>query len=169
MKIRAKLGDIFMIPVQDSKYAIGQVLNIRHGGELYIAVWRDLVGEGEFKRESLLHSSPWLGVLTLDALIWHGRWPIIDNYTDNIGEIPRPYFKLNDSGVYNIVDIDLEPIREVKSGEMDQLINKTTVAPIVVQDAVQAWFGIGDWNRNDDKLLFEYVIKSSAIALGGAR
>jgi hypothetical protein len=158
-----------MIPVQDSKYAIGQVLNIRHGGELYIAVWRDLVGEGEFKRESLLHSSPWLGALTLDALIWHGRWPKIDNYTDNMGEIPRPYFKLNDSGVYNIVDIDLEPIREVKSGEMDQLINKTTVAPIVVQDAVQAWFGIGDWNRNDDKLLFEYVIKSSAIALGGAR
>jgi hypothetical protein len=136
------------------------------GGSYTLLFGGEVIHKEEFSIDLLESSKPWLAPITLDSLIWHGRWPIIDNYVDNINEIPKPYFKLLDHGAYKVVDMNLEPVRNAHDTDLEQLMNRTTRAPIGIQKIVQAKFGYGEWDPDDDRFLFDYVLKSSALALG---
>lgn len=167
MKVQRKLGDIFLIPATEDMFLVGQIMGVHFGAELYVGVWDTLVPQSYRDIEIIVKGLPWIGALTLDALIWHGRWPIIGNRTDNIETVPQPYFKLREKGTYVIVGAELEAIRGATADEVLKLRNKTVVAPIHIQKAVEARCGQAEWTSDYDELLIEYAINSSAIAHGG--
>ncbi|MCQ2001000.1 Imm26 family immunity protein [Arthrobacter zhaoxinii] len=74
-----KGGDIFTIPLDDDRVALGQVISSLHAA-YYIVVFDSAVPANEvpLRIPEVLQTKPFLAGLTFDALIRHGHWRVVD-------------------------------------------------------------------------------------------
>ncbi|MFN4097926.1 MAG: Imm26 family immunity protein, partial [Sphingomonas sp.] len=90
------VGDVFLIPLDEERYGIGQLAG-DWKGELYVVIYDKIVSAeaspADVDKESLLFAA-----LTLDAKLHHGNWRIIGNRRENIENIPQPWFKVGVEG-----------------------------------------------------------------------
>ncbi len=96
-KIRAKVGDVFLIPIDDASWVVGQLVRKKRS-ELYVAIFADRYSSTDVEPRSILDKKPLFLVLTLDAKLYHGMWPIIGNVQENRDSIPEPAFAVINSG-----------------------------------------------------------------------
>lgn len=132
-------------------------------GELYFAIFDKKFPSKDVDPRIVVGSTPALLVLSLDAKIWHGDWPVIGNIQSNLEHYPQPAFKVRQSGVVHIVSRDRTVYRPASPQEAEVLQYRTTSYPAVVEDAVKAYFGMGEWRVEYDKMLAEHVKRSSAL------
>ena len=162
MKIEARIGDVFLIPVSDSIIGIGQVADMLHA-ELYIVVYEEtwntanppLAGDVAACR-------PLFSSLSRDAKLWNGDWRIIGNTTENLKEIAKPMYKVQMSGRMYVESYRGEGRRLANTDEIERLQNRTTVAPIRLEKALRASLGHAEWHPTYDKLFYIYALNSTA-------
>jgi hypothetical protein len=96
-RIKASIGDLFMIPRSDGKSALGQVLQEWGSGAICIAVF-DCVLEGKAVPENLIDASPRAISMpsVAKAEITRGYWPIIGN-APVLADVRRgPHYEFED-------------------------------------------------------------------------
>ena len=160
---RVKQFDVVGIPVGETgQWAIGHVLDARHN--LFIGVHEQLVSdlEGDWLRTL---RSPWVLLApTMDALIWHGRWPVVGN-SPPMNAVSLPRYAVDSLGESNPVLTDYFGNRlghaRAEDIRSSKVVYRFSVAPIRVQKAIAAWFGLGQWHDSYFKLTAEYVLESA--------
>ena len=162
MGITAQVGDVFLIPIDDGRNGVGQVV-ANWKGELYIAVYDLALSDPIVDARIVLGQTPLFVALSLDAKLWHGHWPIIGNVHESVSRIPQPVFKVFVEGVTYVESRDRSLLRPASRDEAEGLRFRNVVAPVRLQNALNAHFGLGEWLSQYDDLRFEYALESSKI------
>lgn len=165
MKQKVRVGDVFLVPIDGSRWGGGQIAG-DWKGELYIIIFDVIYNDDNIEPESIVGARPLLAALSLDAKLHHGDWRIIGNVTANLGRIPQPVFKVNQDGVVFVETRDRSATRRASSAEAEVLRLRTVVAPVRLENALKAHNGIGDWSPRYDDLLYHYALESSRYAVG---
>lgn len=162
-KHRTKAGDIFKIPIDQNRNSFGQVITNRNG-VLRIVTFKTAYNIADKpKVENILADKIILLTDTMDALIYYGNWEIYDNEIP-IKNLPMPNFKYGLDVVY-ITNYDHSAKRIATKQESDNLDFKFSFSPINIQNAMQAFFGLKEWDKRFDKLTFEYCMEKSQIKI----
>ncbi len=165
MKYKAHIGDIFQIPIDESRFGVGQIAGAWKG-ELYVIIYDGLFSEKYFDSESVIGAKPLFAALSMDAKIYHGDWPIIGNVTKNLEHIPQPVFKIDQGGQVFLESRDRSVSRLASSSEAGRLRLRTVVAPVRLENALKAHSGLGEWNPRYDELRADYALDSSRVLAG---
>lgn len=165
MSQKARVGDVFLLAIDDSRFGLGQIAG-DWKGELYVIIYDAVYGIGEVDPNSVLSEKPLFAALSLDAKIHHGDWRIIGNVLENLDRIPQPVFKVNQDGKVFIESRDRSVSRLASSSEAEALRLRTVVAPVRLENALKAHNGVGDWNPRYDELRAGYALESSQLVAG---
>jgi len=160
-----RVGDVFLIPVDDSRFGVGQIAG-NWKGELYVLVYEEICSQSSADPESVIDAKPLFAALSLDAKIHHGDWPIIGNVTRNLAHIPQPVFKVDQGGQVFLESRDRSISRRASTSEAKCLRLRTVVAPVRLENALKAYYGVGDWNPRYDELKADYAFDSSRVLQG---
>lgn len=163
MSIRPKVGDVFLVPLDETSAAGGHVIDIRENAEVYLAVFDQRVSLNETNSLVALSGKPALLALTFDAKFWHGNWPIIGNQIHTVDQYPEPAYKIKHAGVMSVESRDKSIRRPASPHDLEILQFRSVAAPIIIENAIKAQFGIGEWDINNDELLAGYAIASSQL------
>jgi hypothetical protein len=163
VKIAPRVGDVFLIPLDETSYAGGHVIAIRENAELYVAVFGHRLRHDEIDPEAAIAGDPVLLTLTFDAKLFHGEWPIIGNLMGATDRYPDPAFKIKHAGVMNIESRDKSVRRPAGEDELEFLQYRSVGSPMIIEDAIKAHFGIGRWSESYNKRLAEYAVSSSKL------
>jgi hypothetical protein len=160
-KIKAKIGDVFLIPIDDSSWVIGQLVRKKRS-ELYVAIFADQYSSADVEARSIIGKKPIFLVLTLDASIYHGIWPVIGNVLENRNNIPEPAFKVGiwGSGAH-IISRDETICRLATSAELRVLKPRSVRSPHGIEIMVRNYFG-----KNEDQEDFDYFLATYAEESG---
>jgi hypothetical protein len=155
----ASEGDVFLIPIGDGDYALGQIAG-SWNDELYLVVFEIRTGQSEARPDLVAGAEPFLAALSLDAKLWNGDWPIIGNFRDNLGGIAEPMFRVMQNGAPYVESRDRSIYRPARGNEFARLQFRAIASPAVVEDAVKARFGFEKWLPGYDRYLYGYVLNS---------
>jgi hypothetical protein len=160
---KAKLGDVFLVPIDDKRVGVGQVVDVLDK-ELYLVVF-----EGCWPREDPPTADCVDGLevafasLSLDAKIWHGHWPIVGNRKANLGNIALPVFKVERGGEFYVESHDERRTRKATAEEAVQLRFRKTVAPVRLEKALKAVHDVVEWSSEYDEIRYERLKESSKV------
>ena len=154
-----KIGDVFSIPIDSSRIGYGRVIDKFIKTLIYCVFYSDVVSA-----EKGISSEILLAGITAPAKINNGDWETIGNDLTGLDEIKRPNFKVMINGSMYVVDFSDKHRRKIAEEEADILSFRSIVAPIRYQNALLAHFGVGEWERPYDKLLYQNVIRSHEIS-----
>jgi hypothetical protein len=163
MSTTPKIGDVFLIPLDELSAAGGQVIAIRENEELYIAVMDRRIDASESNPECAIAGNPVLLTLSFDAKLANGQWPIIGNLSEAVYRYPQPAFKINHAGIMSIESRDKSVRRPATKAELEVLRNRSIASPMIIEDAIKAYFGLGEWSESYDKRLAQYAAMSSEL------
>ena len=162
MKIRAKTGDIFQIPISDTEFSFGQVV-VKNKGALCIVTFDGLHKyDDHFTTEQILKSKIILPTDTMDAKIWNGDWMVYSNTPVVDTDLSRPNFKVGLDPVF-ITDYSGQKVKVATEQENGFYDYKFSVAPIRVQNTMKAYFKLADWDPDFDKLTYNYCAEKSIL------
>jgi len=161
MKAIGKTGDIFRIDLKDG-FCIGQIFH-HDKYSLYVGIFGRVFQEGEFTPELLDGLEPVFAGETLDALFFHKRWKIIDNYKNNLSSICKPNYKVRYNGVQHLETFDRQLIRTLSEEEELKFRNREVSAPILYDKATKAYFGDEEWKLYYEDIKYDYPKMSSKI------
>lgn len=162
MGIQAKVGDVFLIPLDGQCWACGQLIN-SWNDELYIAVFNQKARAEKPDLHLLIEQQPVFLALTLDAKLWHGDWPIIGNLQENLAGFPEPAFKVRQSGTVHIESRDRTVSRHASPSEAAILRYRSVSSPALIESAARAHFGFSEWSPHYDDLLADYAHQSARL------
>ncbi len=165
MSRKAKLGDVFLVPIEGSRTGIGQIAG-DWKGELYVIIYDAVYGDENVDPKSVIGANPLFAALSLDAKIHNGDWRIIGNVIENLDSIPQPVFKVNQDGEVFLESRDRSMTRPASGAEAEALRLRTVVAPVRLEKALKAHNGVGDWNPRYDELRYDYALESSQYDAG---
>lgn len=163
MRIATKVGDVFLIPLDEESSVGGHVIAIREVEELYVAVFGRRLNRDETDPETAIAGEPVLLTLSFDAKLSNGDWPIIGNVVDAIDRYPHPAFGIKHAGTMSIESRDKSVLRPATDDELRILQNRSVASPMIIEDAIKAYFGTGEWNEAYDKRRAEYAVASSRL------
>lgn len=159
---RPKEGDVFLLPIGDARFALGQLVSMWNA-ELYAVIYEPAV-TSDASPELVERHQPFLAVLTLDAKLWNGDWPIVGNHRRNLPSIAQPVFKVMHKGSPMVEARDRSWWRPARDDEFLRLHFRSVASPAVVEDMVTARFRTGAWLPAYDRYLYGYAVASSAAA-----
>lgn len=160
MNTIATVGDVFLIPLDEMSAAGGHVIAIRENEELYVAIMDRRLRRSESDPEVVVAGNPVLLTLLFDAKLSNGEWPIIGNLVEAIDHYPHPAFKIKHAGTMSIESRDKSVRRPATEDELEVLENRSVASPMIIEDAIKAYFGIGEWTDSYDKRRAEYAAAS---------
>lgn len=163
MTVVPKVGDVFLIPLDDVSAVAGHVIAIRENEELYLAVMSHRIRRDENDPEVAITGDPALLTLAFDAKLSNGDWPIIGNLVHYVNRYPHPAFKIKHAGKMSIESRDRTVRRPANDDELDVLHNRSVASPMIVEDAIRAYFGLREWDESYDKRCAEYARISSQL------
>jgi hypothetical protein len=160
---KAKLGDVFLIPIDTERVGIGQVADVLDS-ELYLVVFDGLwPSDAPPNAESVDDLEVAFASISMDAKIWHGHWPIVGNQKENLSRITFPVFKIARGDVFYVESYDETRTRKATAEEADLLRFRTTVAPVILEKALKAFYNVVEWDSDYDKLRYERVQESAKV------
>jgi hypothetical protein len=155
----SRAGDVFVIPVGDGRFGVGQVIaRYRQTDLYYMAVFdrlirhpSDLNSLEEIKQFSLLFLAN-----SFDTMLADGGWPPLGK-TSPLAHVPFPSYKVLERGKYFVESWDGSRKRLATEREVDLLDNRGGVAPIRLEKALKAHLGMVEWHPSFEKLTYEHV------------
>lgn len=162
MSIQVKVGDVFLVPLDGKSWALGQLVSAWND-ELYVAIFGQKVEAQGVDPHDVAAQEPVFLALTLDAKLFHGDWPILGNVQENLTSFPQPAFKVRQSGVAYIESRDRTVSRPAAPAEAEILRYRSVSSPAVIEKAVQAHFGIGDWSPHYDEFPADYAYQTARL------
>ena len=106
---------------------------------------------------------PALFGVTTDALIWHGRWPIVGNCPPVLESLPRPFYKIQMNGKWVIEDFGRKVVRDATAEDIAFYDLRWSRTPMCFQVAMEALHGRKPWNESDDQLLVTHAARQASL------
>jgi Immunity protein 26 len=155
-KFKINIGDVFTVPLSDDQSCYGQVLGIRHP-IYYLAAFDALVPSGNSKIKDISTAK----ILFLGAFInpfkVRPTWLMVGN-TQARNETGFPAHRILSGGNYYVETWDGSHRRLATEEEVALLDNSITCSAAVLESALKAHFGLGEWEpKFHDTLKYEYV------------
>lgn len=159
---KARIGDVFQIPLHPGQVGHGQVVAVNSGpGPLYVVIFRrawPLDAQPDIR--NIVADEIALVAPTMDALIWHGKWPLVGNLAPELDRVPFPAYRITVGAAdrWFVETFDHARRRLPNPGELEKLTNPTSVAPIRLQRAIRAINGLEPWDPTWNELTYESVL-----------
>ena len=146
-RIRAKIGDVFAIPISSHEGVYGQVVD-QAGVEFLVVVFHSKSASVE----EAMRSGIDLAGIVFDAKLRNGDWPIVANLPP--ARIKAPWFVLGHEGLENlrIENFDGSATRTVRLAEATKHHHRHLSDPMVLQLAAEALHGQREWKDGLDFL-----------------
>jgi hypothetical protein len=160
-----KVGDIIEIPIDEMHVGYGQIFDISQPGKFYMGVFDATYPHGESPDTREVASNELLFVgETLDALLFHGRWRIIGNASVT-AEVPYPWYRVavGAAGIPHVANYARTIVRPAEAHELALVDHRVTSAPIILENALKARHGIGDWRPEYDQLTIDHARQQAAL------
>lgn len=167
---KLRVGDIFTIPLDADRVGYGQIVDTwgGSGGHFYFAVFAEAYTRDVAPPiDDVVAGDIALLALSMDALLHHGHWEVVGHREVDAGLLPWPAFKEAVSpDEFHVVDHTGQRRRPATVQETDELPFRSVVSPIVLERALQAIHGLGEWDPQDDKLRPPVASRTEATAFG---
>lgn len=148
-----QIGDVFKIGLSASSLGFGQIIDTYKAKMLLVAIFDvQRAADLPVAIEGVLASSAIFVCNTLDALLWHGRWQVIGQVPPDHERFPLPNYKVDIGGRLMVENFGATKARAATPPELDLLDFRTCYAPIGVENALKAHFGLQPWEDRFDAL-----------------
>jgi hypothetical protein len=146
-RMRAKIGDVFTIPISSDERVYGQVV-----GQAEVQFLVVVFQSNSASVEEAMRSGIDLAGIVFDAKFRNGDWPIVANLPPV--RIKAPWFVLGHEGLENlrIENFDGSATRMVRPAEATRHHHRHLSDPMVLQLAAQALHGQCEWKDGLDFL-----------------
>lgn len=141
-------GTIIGIPLSDGSYVLSQVYS--PGINFYLLIF-NAIETGPFD-ERLLDQSPVLGSWTNDAQVYRGAWKLLGYRPLAEGIFEEPSYKVFLGGIEHRESFDGNRFVPFVGAEDDGAVFRKVRSPALVQAAVEARFGRGEWLASYDSM-----------------
>jgi hypothetical protein len=159
---RARPGDVFAFDIDDGRVAAGQLILKKANKLLHVVIFRPLwAKDGALDANKIAASEILFVGGTLDARLWHGDWRLIGNVEPDLSRVPLPFYKSRRSGRDYVLDFQGNAIREADSDDLRFYHSEWFVSPMVFEDAVKAYHGLGPEPRDIMRLTYEDAMAQS--------
>jgi hypothetical protein len=153
---RPRVGDVFTIPVGDSRAGIGQVVATYGKDAYFLAVFERVVAEDDISSvitDVLSDTAVQFLALSLDAKFHIGHWPIVGHAPVRTN-VPLPAYKeaVTTADHIDVVDYSGTRRRRATKEEAALLPNRKVVAPVRLERALRASLGLEPWLEAFDDL-----------------
>jgi hypothetical protein len=143
---RARVGDVFQIPVGDDHVAYGQVLSEEEGIFMHLVVFEGLHARNEYDRDEVMRAPAELYAWT-DTDPLGKRWRVVDNGPINRETLPPVEFvEMAAPEEFQVVDYEGNVLRPATAKEVENAPFRTMISTEAVEEAVEAWHGRRPWN-----------------------
>ena len=165
-KLKLKVGDVFSIPLGNGELGFGQIVSLPDRDTLIIALFNFKQNDAEpIDINKIFNSEVLFLGYTLDAKLYHKHWVIIGNIQSNLSNIKLPYSKLGTPpGDIYLTDFKGAELCEITEIDFSKLSYQTVIAPIRYENALKAYFKLGEWQDDYDKLFYKHTLTSNNIA-----
>lgn len=164
MKIKAEVNDVFSITLGEGNVCLG-IVAAKWKSELYILIFREKIEKSlALSNINVSELTPYFASSSLDALIWHGRWPII--HKNVVAPVMlQPFYKVIEP--QGIVAESFDRKNRVNASEEQTkfLRYRTCVAPIRLENAIRSLHGQIPWEPAFDELKYDYVLASNVLIM----
>jgi len=142
---RLSVGDVFLIPVEGTTAAVGQIV-ATYLNAFFLATFDGITETDAPDVDRALASPVVFLVLALDAKLALGHWPIVAR-RPVADDIPLPAFKEAVGSPERIRVIDHSGTRErsATAEEARALRHRAIIAPVLLERAVRARLGLEPW------------------------
>lgn len=161
-KIKTRIGDVFLIPVDEVTWVVGQLVK-KNRTELYVAVFEKCYSSTTIDPRNIIGDQPLFLVLTLDSKVYHGMWPIIGNIMENLSSFPEPAFKVSISGIAHIVSRDGSISRPASQSELEVLKLRSVRSPQGIENVIRSHFGILENQEDFEYYSYKYAEKTGKL------
>jgi hypothetical protein len=144
-RIRARVGDVFVVPISADMRVYGQVVD-QAGPQHLVVLFRSRAGSVE----DVVRSGIQLAGIVFDAKWRNGDWPIVANLPPL--KVKSPWFVLGHEGLENLrlANFDGSSTRLVAPAEAFRHQHRHISYPMALQWAAEAVHGRREWNENLD-------------------
>ena len=163
--MKLNIGDIFLIPINDKKFSLGQIVSIPNKESITVVIFKEVFSNNQIENISnvLKDTTPLLFGNTFDAKFYHKHWVIVGNDKTNLSNIKLPYYKIGDSPSY-IEDFKGTKIRKCNSIEDERLVNRKYIAPVRLENGIKAYHDLLEWKDElFNPLLYSYNLLSCEL------
>jgi hypothetical protein len=147
----SKVGDVFLISIEQD-FGIGQIVDV-YKQSIYVCVFDERRSIGEYCPDDVSDLTPLLATSTLDALLFHGIWQTIGNEKRNLNHIAMPVFKVRYNDEVYVESFQGKLLRRATVDEETSLPDRRISAPIILDNALKASYGIGPWEARYDEFM----------------
>lgn len=145
-------GDVFAIPLSDDRVTVGQSVCHDGAGIHFLAAFGgSFESMTDIDIDAAIAESIVFLALSADALVYHGRWPVIGTRPVQ-DDLPFPAYKVGTLDGVLLMDYRGERSRNATSAEAAEFPYSVTVAPIRLQRALQALHGLAEWDPSYEEL-----------------
>lgn len=175
MSKKPKLGDVFTVPVDEVRTGFGQIVEVASPNVPFYAVFDRCVPlsavptYSQADLEAVAASPILLLSRSTDARIQHGMWAVIGSARVQ-ADIPFPVHKVLDGAKGRIVsDYAHQLSRRATAAEWERLGYDQTNAPIALEKAIAARFGVGEWLPRYQELLVHPELSTGEFFPGSGK
>lgn len=154
-KIRAKIGDVFAVPIDEKTYGYGQIVA---GGKPKCYVMYNIRSE-EHPDINIITSSRIIFLAhTIDIRIEDGVWEVLGNYPVK-QNIVLPEYKVDTPKGIMVTDYEGKLLRIATKEEEERLYTSKSHSPVAIEKSIKTWFGVGDPYPYIDELFYGHLRK----------
>lgn len=141
-----EVGAVFAVPLDDLRCGIGQVLAEYRGGTYYLAIFESLYPSAELPSpDKAVQDDVLFLALSMDAKIHCGDWQIIGQH-QVAPNLPLPEYKERvGTDQFDVVDHSGNHRRRASKEEAANLPVRKVVAPVRLEKALRAHYGLEPW------------------------
>lgn len=166
-----KVGDIVEIPIDEARSGYGQIVELPFPGKFWLAVFERTGPQANPPElKDIVDAPVTLLGLTLDALLWHGRWHTI-GHLEPTAPLPERWFQVavGPQAEPHVMSESRGVVRPADAVERTLLRHRVTFAPIIIENALKAKNGIGPWRSEYDELTIEHVRQQARIVTNSGK
>jgi hypothetical protein len=146
-RLRLKTGDIFSVPIDESRVGVGQIVATYGKSNYYFAIF-DVVAPdvAQINLDTATSGGVLFLALSMDAKLYVGHWTVVGNRP--VSELmPLPAFKVAVSGPEDmyVEDFSGQKRRPASEPEAELLPYREVVAPVRLEKALRAKHGLEPW------------------------
>ncbi|MFB8377829.1 Imm26 family immunity protein [Paenibacillus taichungensis] len=151
-RLKVKLGDVFAIRLDQTRYCYGQVVSEGRISDCMIVY--DLIST-ELPKVSEITSKPIIFLIqTVNSRIEDGIWNVIGN--GPISSMTFPLYKVETEDGHMLVDHKGDVVNEDPSAsEIENVAELESWSPVSLEKAVNARFVTGEWDSYYDELIYK--------------
>lgn len=150
MAHKAKIGDVFRVSLGNEQFAFGQIV-ANSKPKCYIVFNYKSSNLPDIKE--IVNSKILMLTYTVDTFIEDGDWEVIGNIKPPAIKFPE-YVVETEKGT-RVVDYNGKVIRKATIEDEQKLSTHKSVSPKVLDLAIKAKFGIGEWYPMMEILLYK--------------